>query len=50
MKVSTDCGDYVTNQQTFGVGATAFNGSPLTPTDTAFPCGTIARFYYQLRS
>ena len=51
MKVSTDCGDYVTNEQTFGVGAKALSVTgnvTLNAASTAFPCGTIARFYYQL--
>ena len=42
----------MTNEQTFGTGATALSGptnAALTPTSTAFPCGTIARFYYQLQ-
>ena len=48
--MSTDCGDYVTNAQTFGSGATSFSsGAALTDGNTAFPCGTIARFYYMLR-
>lgn len=50
MKISTDCGDYVTNDQTFGTGATSYVSSQtLNGSANAFPCGTIARFYYKLR-
>jgi hypothetical protein len=53
MQASTDCGDYITNQQTFGSGATSYytpnNNATLTPGNTAFPCGTIARSYYMFR-
>ncbi len=39
----------MTNLQAFGTGATSrFNGNALTAASTAFPCGTIARFYYML--
>ena len=39
----------MTNAQTFGSGATSrINNGTLTDGATAFPCGTIARFYYQL--
>lgn len=49
IKASTDCGNYVTNEQTFGTGAVSrLNGNALTAASTAFPCGTIARFYYKL--
>lgn len=47
---SSDCGSYYTNAQTFGSAVTAIDGvTTLTDSNPAFPCGTIARMYYQLR-
>lgn len=51
MKLSSECGDYYTNEQTFGTGAKADDGTTnLVASDVAFPCGAIARYYYKLRS
>lgn len=50
MKLSADCGDYITNEQTFGTGATSYySNQTLNGSATAFPCGTISRFYYKIR-
>lgn len=47
IQASSNCGDFVTNQQ---LGYTVnVNNNPLNGADTGFPCGTAGRIYNQFR-